>query len=102
MAVQDAVLVPSQEAVLKLTALGAAASSTEQLLGKNQLFAINATDDCHIAFGVTSMGVASATDFRLPQDAVVVYDTGQAFTHIRVFNNTGAAIDVYIQPLSRF
>ena len=102
MAVQDAVLVPSQELVLKVAALAAAASSAEQNLGKNQLFAINATDEFHIKFGVTGMGVAANTDFRIPKDAVVVYDTGQAFTHIRVFNDTGVAIDVYIQPLSRF
>lgn len=102
MAVIDAVLVPSQEPVLKIAALAAAASSAEQLLGKNQLFAISATDDFHISFGVTGMGVASAADFRIPIDAIVVLDSGQAFTHLRVFNNTAANIDVYILPLSRF
>ncbi len=102
MAVIDAILVPSQEAVIKVAALATAASSAEQTLGKNQLFAIHATDSFHIRFGVTGMGDGVATDFLFPGGQVHVLDTGQAFTHVKVFNDSGGNIDFYILPLSRF
>ncbi len=102
MAVIDAILVPSQEAVIKVAGLVTTASSAEQLLGKNQLFAIHATGDFHIRFGVTGMGAGVATDFLLPSAQVHVFDTGQAFTHVRIFNDSGSNLDFYILPLSRF
>lgn len=102
MATLDAILVFSQEPVIKIAALAADTSSTEQLLGKNQLFAVHGTDGFHIKPGATGMGAAAATDFLLPGGQVHVFDTGQAFTHIRLFNDTASAIALYIQPLSRF
>lgn len=102
MAVFDAILVPSQESVIKVAGLVTANSSAEQLLGKNQLFAIHGTGLFHIRFGVTGMGAGVATDFLLPSGQVHVFDTGQAFTHVRIFNDTGSNIDFYILPLSRF
>ncbi len=102
MAVIDAILVPSQDPAIKVAAIVTTASSAEQLLGKNQLFAIHATDSFHLRFGVTGMGAGVATDFLLPGGQIHVFDTGQAFTHVRVFNDSGGNIDFYIQPLSRF
>jgi hypothetical protein len=102
LAVFDAVLVPAQEAPLKVAALAASTSSAEQSLGKNTIFAINATKDITIKFGVTGMGAAAATDFRIPTNATMTFDTGEAYTHIRVFNLDGAATaDIYITKLSR-
>ena len=102
MAVIDAVLVFGQDPAIKVAALATANSSAEQLLGKNQLFAIHATGDFHIRAGVTGMGAGVATDFLLPSGQVHVFDTGQAFTHIRIFNDSGSNIDFYILSLSRF
>lgn len=101
MALFDAVLVPAGAAT-KISALGASASSAEVLLGANKLFAVSATDAVHIVFGQTGMAAADAADFRIPAGVVAVWDTGHEFTHARFFNSTGAAIDIYIQPLSRF
>jgi len=102
MAVLDAILVPSQEDATRIAAVAASASTAAQSLGKNQLFAIQGTDTFHIAFGVSAMGAADINDFQLPGGQVHVFDTGQAFTDIRLFNSTGSPIDIYIQPLSRF
>jgi len=102
MAVIDAILVPGQDSAVKVAALATATSSAEQLLGKNQLFAIHGTGDFHIRFGVAGMGAGVATDFLLPSGQVHVFDTGQAFTHVRIFNDSGANIDFYILSLSRF
>lgn len=102
MAVQDAIFAPGKERGNKIAALAATTSSTEQSLGSDVIFAINSPVDIHIRFGVTGMGAATVADFRIPAEATLTFQTGQAFTHIRVFNSDASATDVYILPLSKF
>ena len=102
MATLDAILVMGQSPNRVLAALAADTSSTEQLLGSNTIFAVVADDAFHIKFGKTGMTVAAATDFLIPANTIVIFDTGSAFTHVRIFNDTTAAIEVHIQQLSRF
>lgn len=102
MAVQDAILIPGQDPAIQINNLAATTSSTEQNLGKNKLFSIVATGDFTIRFGRIGMGAAVATDFLIPANAIVVFDTGNPFTHIRVFNLGASTIDVHILGLSRF
>ena len=102
MAVIDAILVAGQSPDLKVAGLAAAASSAVLELGINTIFAINGTDAFNIRFGKSGMDPASATNFRIPANTIVVFSMGQAFTHIRVFNDTASAIDVHAKQLSRF
>jgi hypothetical protein len=101
MAVLAAILLPGQDPDIKVAGLAATTSTAEQLLGKNKLFAINATQDICIKFGVTGMSAAAATNFRIPANQTAVFDTGEAFTHIRVFNLGSSAADIYAKGLSR-
>ena len=78
----------------------ASASSAEIVLGTDRIFAINATDDVNIAFGVSGMAAAAATNFRIPGGTVATYDTGQ-FDRIRLYNATSATITYYIQLLTK-
>jgi len=99
----DGILKPAAAPAIKIAALAAVTSSAEQSLGSNRIFAINATQDITIKFGVTGMGAATAADFRVPASQTQVYDTGFEFTHIRVFNlHASSTADVYIQFLSKF
>lgn len=101
MAVNDFIARPADTAPIKVAALAASASSAEVSLGSNTIFAINGSDHFHIKFGLTGMAAAAATDFRVPKDVTIVLDTSR-FTHIRVYNSTVAAIDVYVLVLSKF
>lgn len=101
MAVFSSVFIPGSDAVIKVAGLATTTSSAEQTLGKHKLFAINATQDITIKFGVTGLAAAAATDFRIPANTNVVFDTGSQITSIRVFNLSGTtAADVYVLGLS--
>lgn len=92
--------VPSGE--LATTATLAGASSSEIVLGVNCLFAFSVTSatagaSLNIRFGQPGMPAAAATDFQVPAGQVVLFDTGLAFTSVRVFG-TGT---YSIQKLTR-
>ena len=102
MATFDAILSPAGGKVTKIAALAATTSSTEQAIGANQIFTVVATDDCHLKFGVAGMAAAANTDAYIAQKSKEMYDMGREFTHIRIYNPTVAAIDVYIQFFSKY
>lgn len=117
MAVFSAVFRPSDstggiEKVNKVTALAAAASSAEIVLGTNVPFAIVAIPigtpgattgaNINVRFGPLGLGAATAADFGIPVNVVLTFDTGSGFQSVRVFNNcTTSAVDVYVMPLSK-
>jgi hypothetical protein len=101
MAVFSAILIPGGAGATKVAALASGTSSAETLVGQNQIFAINATKDITVKFGVAGMSAAAATDFRVPANSTMTFDMGHPFTHVRVFNLDAAAVDVYILPLCR-
>jgi len=101
MAVMDAILIPGAPRATKIAALAGSASSAEQLLGPRKLFLITGDGDFHLRFGQTGMDAATVADLLVPTDAGAVWDTGDEFTHIRVFNPGAGAINVYIMPLTR-
>lgn len=80
--------------------INATTSSSEIVLSKYMLFAINSTDDMNIRFGNAGMPVASNADFRIPGGTTVIYQMSQQFTRIRLFNATAATITYWIQPMS--
>lgn len=96
MATPDYILIPVDERPTKLTALGAAASSAEILLGKNRIFSVIATGNCHLRFGVAGMAAADANDHFIAASTKEVYAMPRNSSHIRIFNPTGLGIDVYI------
>ena len=102
MATFDAILVAGQSPDIKVTALADAASSAEQLLGSYTIFAVVGTGAFHIRFGKTSMSAGVTGDFLIPANTIVIFDMGAAFTHVRFFNDSGAAIDVHAKQLSKF
>jgi len=99
MAVVSAILVFSGEPCQNAT-IGAAASTGEIVLGKNAIFAINATADINIKFGNAGMAAAAATDYRIPANQQTTLDTSDTFDRIRVFSTPGGNLSV--QKLSRF
>lgn len=102
MAVISAILSPAATSAKKTAALATVTSSAEIVLGNNTIFAINATGDITIKFGVAGMTAAAATDFRVPANTMQVFDTGNLYSSVRVFNLAATATDIYIQPLSKF
>lgn len=74
-------------------------SSAEIVLGRYQLFAINASGDINIRFGNSGMPAAAATDFRIPSGVIATYQIPQQYDRFRIFNPTGATITYWIQPL---
>lgn len=74
-------------------------SSAEIVLGRYQLFAINANGDFNIRFGNSGMPGAAATDFRIPANSMAVYQIPQQYDRFRIFNPGGTTITYWIQPL---
>ena len=100
---------------VKVAALAAATSSAEISLGNNQLFSIVAfanavgttTNNINVKFGPVGLAAAAATDMGLPVGTPtssiqpVIFDTGDTYQSIRVFNNSAQTVDVYVCKLSR-
>lgn len=76
-------------------------STAEIVLGRYQLFAINATGDVNIRFGNAGMPAAAATDFRIPSGVVATYAMTNQYDRIRLFNNGASSITYWIQPLQQ-
>jgi hypothetical protein len=74
-------------------------SSGEIVLGRYQLFAINANGDVNIRFGNAGMPAAAATDFRIPNGIVVTYQIPAQYDRFRLYNAGGSTITYWIQPL---
>ena len=101
MARMASILLPSGDADIKLASLGTSTSSTEQKIGANRIFVINADQDITIRFGATGMGAADATYYRIPANQQTTFDMGPAFSYIRAFNlSASTAANVYIKILS--
>lgn len=98
MATFDALFPFSDEAPTKQT-IGNGASGAAISVGANRKLMISATGAFHVKFGVTGMGAAAATDFLVPSAGIFVTTTTDSKTHVRIFNDSGASIDVYVQPL---
>lgn len=79
--------------------LATVTSTAEIILGRYQLFAINASDDINIRFGNSGMPAAAATDFRIPGGILAVYQVPQQWDRLRLFNATANTITYWIQPL---
>lgn len=76
-------------------------SSAEIVLGRYQLFAINATGDINIRFGNSGMPAAAASDFRIPAGVVATYAIPAQYDRFRLFNAGASTITYWIQPLSQ-
>lgn len=79
--------------------VNAASSSAEIVLGRYQIFAINASGDVNIRFGNSGMPAAAATDFRIPSGVVATYQVPEQWDRLRLFNNGASAITYWIQPM---
>ena len=104
MARLSTVLIPSCDAPITISTLGASAASAIQTVGKNRLFAINADQDLIILFGNKAGPTISPTatvGYRIPANQQDTLDTGNAFDSFKVFNLSGStAANVYIQLLT--
>ena len=74
-------------------------STAEIVLGRYQLFAINATGDINIRFGNSGMPAAAATDFRIPGGTTAVYQVPLQWDRFRLYNASASTITYWIQPL---
>lgn len=83
MAVQTFVSIPAQQATITATLAGA--SSAEIILGQNVIFEIVASAAMNVAFGVSGMAAASASNFQLPANVIHRWDTGNYNDRIRIF-----------------
>lgn len=83
----------------KSAALTAATSTAEIVLGNNVTFVVWGTQQINVRFGPAGLGAATATDFGIPANTLVILDTGEEFKSIRVFNNGSGAADIYVMRL---
>lgn len=81
--------------------VSATSSSAEIVLGRYQIFAINASADVNIRCGNSGMPAAAATDFRIPGGVVATYAVPAQWDRIRLYNSGGSSATYWIQPLTR-
>jgi hypothetical protein len=93
----------------------AGASGAEIALGARQHFIVAAfaqatgttTNNINIKFGPAGLGAATASDLGLPISgptfsvAPMIFDTGEEFNSIRIFNNSTASVVVYVTLINR-
>jgi hypothetical protein len=79
--------------------LTATTSSSEIVLGRYTLFAINANGDINIRCGNSGMPAAAATDFRIPGGIIATYQVPEQWDRIRIYNAASFGITYWIQPL---
>ena len=79
--------------------ISATSSSSEIVLGRYQLFAINANGDINIRCGNAGMPAAAATDFRIPNGTIATYQVPEQWDRIRLYNAGSGTISYWIQPL---
>lgn len=91
------------------------ASGAEIPLGSRQAFMLTAfattaptgASNINLKFGASGLSAAAATDMGLPISgptfsvAPVVFETGDEFQSIRIFNNTSATVVIYVMLLNR-
>lgn len=77
--------VPGFAGEATVTAALVAASSAEIILGPNAYFYVTASAVLNIAFGLSGMSAASAANFQLPANSLVMLTTGDHYDRIRVF-----------------
>ena len=105
MATYSSVFVP-QESGASTTSdvsatLATVTASNEIVMGKNVIFAINATGDMNLIFGLSGVKTPTASNFRIPAGTIATYDLSDSSDRIRIFNPTGGNITYYIQFLKR-
>jgi hypothetical protein len=105
MAIFSAIFIPvggstagSTTADLSSTITGTS-SSAEIVIGRYQLFAINANGDINIRCGNSGMPAAAATDFRIPAGVIATYQVPEQWDRIRLYNTSASTITYWIQPL---
>src|SRR6266481_5659862 len=90
-------------------------SGAEIALGPRQQFIITAfaqaasttTNNINLRFGPAGLGAATVADFGLPISgptfsyAPYMFDTGEEFSSIRIFNNSTATVVVYVMLINR-
>ena len=74
-------------------------STSEIVLNRYSLFAINANGDLNIRCGNSGMPAATATDFRIPAGTTATYQVPEQWDRIRLYNAGGSSITYWIQPL---
>lgn len=83
----------------KSAALASGSSTAEIVLGTNVTFTVWGTQQINVRFGPAGLSAATATDFGIPANTLVILDTGEEFKSIRVFNNGASAADIYVMRL---
>ncbi len=79
--------------------LAATTSTAEIVLGRYQLFVINANADINIRCGNSGMPAAAATDYRIPANSTAVYQVPENWDRIRLYNAGSSSLTYWIQPL---
>jgi hypothetical protein len=105
MAIYTSIFVPVGGATANTTTadisatLATVTASAEIVLGRYQIFAINANGDINIRFGNAGMPAATTADFRIPNGVVATYQVPLNWDRFRIFNPTGGNVTYWIQPL---
>src|SRR5580704_5299 len=72
--------------------VSATSSSSEIILSRYQVFAINANGDVNIRFGNSGMPAAAATDFRIPVGFIATYQIPQQYDRFKLYNPGGTTV----------
>lgn len=83
------------------TALVAAGSTGDIVIGVRRLFSLIADSAIHVRWGnSTTIANAASTDFLVPANMLITLDMGENFDRIRVFAASGATGNAYVLPLT--
>ena len=81
--------------------LAATTSSAALALGRASIWLLTADLPFNLKRGTSAVGAASTADFRVPANFVLILDTANAYTNIRIYNPDGAnSLNYWLTPCS--
>jgi len=99
MAVQAAVFPPADNTISAEILTTATTAAVE--IPSGILFAIQASDDVHIVFGLAGVAAPDVASWPIYSGSIQTFQMPVWCTHVRLYNPTGSTVRYHILPLGR-
>src|SRR5690348_17084315 len=94
------IFVPPAPGQAQSSTLATVTSTAELVFGNRTRLAIVVTGAAAVRFGNSGMAAASAADALIPPNTLVVFNLGDAYDRIRIFNVGASTINYSAYPLT--
>lgn len=90
---------PPPPGAVQSNTLATVTSTAELVFTNRSRIAIVVSGLAAVRFGNSGMAAASASDALIPPNTMVIFNLGDAYDRIRIFNTTAGTINYSVYPL---